>query len=757
MNVILRFYKKLSMISPLYDSIFLGFLFLIITFLLFGSYYVKLSILFASGAFLIKVLLSFLKINRRQKIILGVVSWLMASLFVQGFLLMICASILIFGALAWYHGVLLFTKDKVQAVFFMVVIVLVMGNIPGYAYVHELIIGITLLAIIFLLRKKKQFLDNLYQDYCDFESQSFYDLCLWFILFFCTIFLGMYTKGGFCAVDSHPIYELSVGQSYKNNIFNAMDLSYVGKIMRYHFLATKIPFVFSQIFKNDSILSVAYFLSPLFLLLILCLLLNAFVFPVKMKPPLMLLFFTPFLFPVEVIASLFKTTLNFTLSFFMATILVIMGCYFFLKKRYFLFSLTAMMLILTKVSFFFPLIGGSLFFLLRKKENKKMLLLAVSSLVSFLLFYYFFLSGAHIHNLWIAGPFVGTFYLLNRNSYAYFAVLLQLVLFVYSWFIYYKNEDDFLLFCSSTSIIGILGSMFLAEISEFNSYQFYVAVYFFLSVILWNLLQKMNILLKPSRFFEKLFTTAGWYFLFIFFLFNINRPFLMGVNYIKSFSNKHTSVIANDCIEAYSFLERQDTVGAEIFLFSKHYEFDAEFLRGNCGDNIRSALSSMQAYNEGLAWKGILMQPDYVDRFVKNIRFYNTFVQLSNLSKKRLNKLVLDLQNQTQEALSLSVSNKKYSGFKASVLHKLSFGKEWFKLNQYDRVFNQIGQVLKTSLKMTEAEALMFLKEENVSYIVLEQRDVPTDFLKQFTKKIFSNTTNTILQIDKDELHCTVL
>ena len=87
--------------------------------------------------------------------------------------------------------------------------------------------------------RKKQSIDLIRQDLHSLKnSGSWTNMIVCLVLFMSFITWGIYLSDGFYAPDlHHPVYELSLGNSYAISIFNPPDLSYSGKILRYHFLS----------------------------------------------------------------------------------------------------------------------------------------------------------------------------------------------------------------------------------------------------------------------------------------------------------------------------------------------------------------------------------------------------------------------------------------------------------------------------------------------------------------------------------------
>lgn len=734
-----------------------GFFLTGFTYLFFGRYYVKLGLLFLTGIIFAYYLFKIFKCTR-QSIVFSLTSCLLVTSFlVQGWILTWDALALIGGTLIWYYAIQLFVGNKIESIFILLLIVLGLNNLPGSWNIQLLTIIISVVFSCFLILKNQEVLRKIKDDYFLFLGQPSLDLVCWFILFLCTIFLGFQTKEGFCAIEGHPVYELSIAQSYKNNFINAPDLSYSGKVVRYHFFATKIPFYFGTVFNNSSLLSMVFFLSKLFLLCLMFLLLNTAVFSKKI--PLMLLFFTPFLFSKEIFASVFKLTVNLTLSFFLANILLPICIYFFIEKKHVYFFISTTLLLLVKGSFYIPLVTGVMLFFLRERAYKKMMIWGVGLGGSFILLYYLFLRESHVHNLWIMGPFIGIYSLLSRSTSSYLVVLNQLVLFCYCLWLYYKNDVNSKEEVLAASIVmaGILGAFCMVEVQEGNQYHFYTAIFIPLAIVLWNFLQRIEQFFLRGKFkIRNVLLNGGWYFLFIFFCFNVNRPFLMGVSYMKNiFRGDDIASLKKDVEDAYTFLGRHQAdlrLLKRVSLFGKHYEFDQNrfsFQFAGSSDNIRSAISGVQTYNENIGGKGVLMQPDYVDRFINNVLFYKKFIQFSDCSRTKLEEAIKDLEDNSVEALPLSKSTREWGGFRASILHTLSFGKEWFGQNRLDQIKYEIVQELKKRPKMTFSEGLTFLKEAKIGYIILELEDQPTEYLRRFTTKIFNNAMITILKVDQ--------
>ena len=168
------------------------------------------------------------------------------------------------------------------------------------------------------------------------------------------IFLAIPTKSGLVFTEfMHPIYSLSLGQSY-HELFSlpVQDLSYSGKSIYYHFFSTRLPIFFRAI-SNTSLIESVFFITPLCLWVLFLTVLNLFKEQLSIKPfPYITILFFPFFWRGEgafdtMISPYFMSVPSLSLGMSLFILCTIT----FLSKQNTLFILTFLLLTLTKASY----------------------------------------------------------------------------------------------------------------------------------------------------------------------------------------------------------------------------------------------------------------------------------------------------------------------------------------------------------------------------------------------------------------------
>ena len=202
------------------------------------------------------------------------------------------------------------------------------------------------------------------------------------------------------------------------------------------------------------------------------------------------------------------------------------------------------------------------------------------------------------------------------------------------------------------------------------------------------------------------------------------------VKALSSEADTH-NYISYELIEAYTWLEKQETRGT--ILFSKHYENVSK--RWFPKDSfIRSALSGKQYYSEHVKYKGVIMEPDYIERYAKNIFFYSSFVNSSPSSKHELKKFKVTPVKSEKSA-------KPYHS-------NYSLGKKWYFNNKFNKLRLDVP-VLLTKQSKNKTWLITFLKEYDIHYIILEWGDKPGVLLSKLTHPIYKSNSIIILKVKK--------
>ncbi|MFC1478489.1 hypothetical protein ACFL57_03425 [Candidatus Margulisiibacteriota bacterium] len=671
----------------------------------------------------------------------------------HGFSSLLSVAVLAFCILTFYYAINIFIKNSVNTVFFLVLSIVALSFI-NTGYQLSLVFLLLILSFILLFNKRSELKDLISSDRELIQSIDFTDKLSWIFLFLIITVLGFLGNKAFFAIDSHhSIYELSIGRSYGISIFNTQDLSYNGHLLKFHFLSTRIPILFSHLFQVP-LLKAAYLLSPLFYGLLFFILLNKFfsIFP-TIKVPVIILF----LFPLLGYSSIYISTLGAPGSYNLAFIVTLVALYHLVNKNFVSLIFSAGALILIKASFFLPLFGGIGLFLLRKKDYRHLFIIPPILFLIFIALYKIFLSGAHQHNLWLIGPSIVYSIIGSIKSLsAIYNLLLFAVLVGINAYIYFKeNKNDILLALSSLSISGILWFSVVYEMTEGNSYQFMITAAFASIVILWYFVNRLIPKINSSL---KIIFLYGFYVLTFFCLIYNIKP--IGLNLIRysiqeyAFVNrlyhvvkpgrKPVVMISKDLIDAYMWLDKNIDQNS-IVLFGKHYEKKGIHDRWWPHTSfLRSALSGKQMYTENYKYKGICMEKDYPLRFANTIHFYKNYVIPGKTSVKILN-LFYSADFGQAKSLPLSKTDAKYRNIKGKTLHKLSFGKEWCYLNIPPKINGEIEYYL-NHFDISGKWALDFLNSADINYIVLEDNDQPTSFLKKVTTKVYENNSIMVLK-----------
>lgn len=489
-----------------------------------------------------------------------------------------------------------------------------------------------------------------------------------------------YTKDGLYIRDAtHPQYELSIANSLDYPAFPPPDLSYQGKITKYHF---GYPIMVYQL-RNMGVdaLGLVYLLIPSFLLFIFILFLVEASKVVK-KNRLRVLFILAILFsslsiPFNKVFTILNDVAGLYLPKSMEPPLILrevsyMGSYgfaflltlslfFLLKKRNLVLEgiiLTG--LAFTKATFFMaiaPAYGLMLFIeFLQKKDLKKFMtrvLVVIPGVVLFLVF----ILGTHQHNLWTIFP--GSLNIsstgLNPRLLVINAIIsffIQFILFVGIGVFYLKRKilevwskrkifvvkDEH--YCLAIILISYALGIFISEIADGNNIQFFFPGYIFLSLFTYEYIIKRMKKVIP----------------FIVLLVLINSAIFIGIMYIGSEANKsyeldytRNPLITNiklttirgvlnliqvpmtsksqgvfypqELIDGLAFLSKAEK---GTVLFSRLYETD--YNKGitlwSPHGFIHTSLSGQQALVEQHGTKGIMAEKGYNERSLENLYFY---------------------------------------------------------------------------------------------------------------------------------------
>jgi len=665
------------------------------------------------------------------------------SVFMHGIFYGLLSIVLLALFLFYYYGMRFFFKDSLIALFAVLVLLIFSSH---FNYVEFAMYALGILFIFLFLYKRRDIKSMLIIDIGILRRINLIDALFWVIFFGSIICLFYRGSFGIFAVDRfHPLYELSIGRSFQHSYFSPGDLSYAGKVIRFHFLSTKIPLYFSKIF-GISLLESIYFIMPMFFAFVFFLLFNFFfaIFPTIRIPLWFLLFFPGYCYCDRIDTFFFRAVLV-SGSYFLGYILFILALYFVMSKKYGWFFIAASILILVKASFFLTLFGGEALFLLLQRNFKYIAYLIFPLGLLFLLGTYLFLSGAHGQNLWIICPSI--FYYWKCGIVSTFWFVWFVIVFLSMSFVFFSKikENQLLLLLAATAISGILGTLLVTECTETNSFQFYVAAYFCVAIVFWHV---FDWLIK--KFFSGIrfpFRSSLTLFILIPACTMVYKPFEVFSNVLRRRIERR--VFDADLVDAYLWFNKH-TISNGIVLFGKQYEFATVLTWMSEVGFIRSALSGKQMYCEERMFKGIIMEPKYAFRFAQIVHFYKNFVVLSDNSKERL-RVFCGSQSDEKPVLPLSQSVEDGRVFSHKMLHKLSFGKEWYGKNMMKRVVYECHLYLK-KFKNTQKWARDFLRQTNIGYIVLEYNDKPGHWLQTISEKVYENSSIMILKVKRELL-----
>jgi hypothetical protein len=201
----------------------------------------------------------------------------------------------------------------------------------------------------------------------------------------------------------------------------------------------------------------------------------------------------------------------------------------------------------------------------------------------------------------------------------------------------------------------------------------------------------------------------------------------------------------NDFLNASGWLAKHNTERG-IVLYGKHYEDNPGH-----GTTERIALSGAQSYAGWSKYHGSILEDTFVERVSYVSHFYDKYVVSGPLSSSLLEKYVTDsLPIFEPTRFSKSFKIEKNDSLAAKYIYYASLGKEWSHLNLPDRRNLEISAAmskLNEPVNNTKKWCSNFLANENITFIMLENKDNPTATLSQLTNIVYSNDTIKILKV----------
>jgi hypothetical protein len=617
-------------------------------------------------------------------------------------------------------------------------------------------------SLVVMAARFRIFKDLIRRDFSRAMTSHPWDSVGWTLWILVVPFLGFVTHDGLISHDSfHPIYEASIGHSYGHSIFDAMDLSYVGKPMRFHFLSTRLPIFFSEIL-GVSLTDSIYFVLP-FLLCVLTIIAVSDLLRdnESLRTPVLVLLFAPtacgFL---ELYTNFFNLTELMSASYHVGAILLIIACGHMIKERLLSLYIVGALLILTKISFFFVLGGAIFLWGLQLRQFRKTFTLLIALGVSAVVLFKLFLSGAHQHNHWLIFPnYIFRLWTLARNAVrpldylqlASYAVMIPMVTYASVCVFRKCKADRSLLVVSSICCSGLLGFYILTEAVERNAEQFLRAIPFFLAIVLWKWMESIKDGLQGvaknvwyvfmiGLVVMSTFWTLRWAPVYtILTAVHERLPQSMRTGLFRIPLNK-------DLIDSYSALGKLDENPTGIVIYGKHYEnpFYSGVKSWAETGFARSAFSGLQMLCEGHTYKGIAMEPDYPERFAETTYLYKNFVVLSPRSEELIGRFF-----SPDFGVKPGIPMSQQTGAYERLIYYMGFGKEWSWVNQSQKADYEIRERLDRLAQTTSPEEWLkgFLRSRNVEYIVLEFGDKPGLELKWLTEPVFVNGSIAVLRV----------
>lgn len=526
------------------------------------------------------------------------------------------------------------------------------------------------------------------------------------------------TSQGVAMLDwFHPTYELSIGRSFSEGVLHVFDKSYAGKVLKFHFLGSQMPFLFTHSLSGNVLMSAGGYLIAFYLCfyIILTYFLNK---RLSVSCPFWVMYF----FPLIGIKSIMMPP---TPSVMLGGVLALIFILFILDKRRSWALVTLGCVLLAKASFFLVLIGGVWLWDGFRKRWLQYGLWYGGVAIVFVVLYLLFFKGAHGHIMWVHFPSTIKHYLFHGNGSLPLFYLPLMGVFIWRFFV--EKEDNRRLL-AAIGLSGFLGITLVMEVTSGDHLQFLKAVGPAGVMTVWWTVRRLT--------FPSTFTRVLRYRLMILSL----GVLVFALPYFRHVTQhilSPTVGMSQDAFDAYSWLS---SAPKGTVVFGPYYQV-SEKIFGNTSINghwfmrsgyERSALSDQTFWVESVKWKGVSTMPDISQRVAQLVQFYIGNVDFSEVSKQRVGLLFSDA-----------------FGEQAVVPHQRSdnFGKEWSWLNLQHKIAFETKEALMQKGSMSEAESKVFLHENSIKYIVLEDGDRPALSLYELARVVFKNDTYTILEV----------
>lgn len=472
-------------------------------------------------------------------------------------------------------------------------------------------------------------------------------LVLWVILGVLVAYGFQTSQGTYLYDPMHPLYELSIGNSFARGIFNTPDLSLSGKVLKFHFFSTQMIRLLRAL--GIAPIAATYFVGPSILAVLVFFSFAAFFSIEKVGRYTAILLFLPVVIVMErslYLETTFRRFFAVTPSFSLGIILTIAFLYEVVhRKRYLSGWLISIAVLLTKATFF-PVIAGGLvlrwLFVQRPQKDHTILPLIAAMGISFVVGWFLFFTGAHSHNHWVVGP--SFLYRLVIEGDPIHVVYFLALLGVIAYRIKKGMVEDADWFVMS----AVLGTLLIAEITEDGSYQFVSAASPYLLVVVARtfgprLLRRVGAIVAIVVLLSSIYVLRGFGTIATE---KIADDTTWGA---RVFADDDPPLVSNDVVDAYDALSQSDAMGdgtasAGLVFFSPVYELESAYAGSRFSPDtgfLRSALADRPLYRENFKYKGIAMEPTFITRFGASLFWYETrFTKTDETS--RLYQLLLE-------------------------------------------------------------------------------------------------------------------
>jgi hypothetical protein len=684
--------------------------------------------------------------GKETLVCLACVAWLVATTVVHGATAAALAAGVVALVLAIHLGVACVLRDPVAAGCSTLLALMVLSLVPA-AYARGATLACLALVAVVAFRQRERLRQQLASIRLALRSAGMPTLVTASGLAVAILFLGIDGPSGLYAADPfHPVYEASIGQSYAIRLFDAPDLSYAGKAIRFHPLSTQVPLLWMRLFDAPLLVAV-YFLTPVANLAILLLILRGVAGKegaLRETPPYFL-FLLPLIYVPGTLQNQLGASVLASNSYFAGFTLMLCLMHFLSVRRDAWTVLVLVLLLLVKASFFVTACGGVALFMLRTRDWRGILRILVPATLSFCVLYPLFLSNAHHQNHWLLlSPTPAYFGLLrpildgtagNLRGAGLVALSLAWTLATYVLVVRaYWHSRAGMAVAASIALAGILLMTVATEVTEANSFQFWIAANAAFAVVAWHALDGVRMAATARRVLVPavvaVLLTAG-----------AAKALQPVARNAERWASAAQPDLPRDLIEAYAWLGTQPP---GTVLFGKHHE---ETTREPSWwphtGFARSALSGHQMYVENYKHKGVAMDAAYPQRFVDSLLVSAATARPSEASARAMARFSAG-DFGAQPGIPMS----RRADAEGIAHYRLSLGKEWSWLNRPAQVAYEIRAGLTAVAGEAPAAALRgVLARSGASYIVLENGDAAREELLAVATLAHENASIKVFRI----------